>query len=913
MKSVDQSRLQKTNPDRVGVSKGVFIAFLSIAIITLIISLWLAYAHQYKNILQAKSNDLQTIAESKTDQIELWVQEYLNDAAYASELFAEPLFQALINKKTIAEDTDIIRLANLLAETEGYENIIIATAKGQPVFYLNHEIRQLDPETILAIQQTLNSGQAESSDIYLNQTTKKIHLDFVIQLPLTNLPDKYVLILCLEPEKQLFPIIQTWPTYSQSAETIIVRREDDHVLFLNVLRQDSSPALSIKIPLVKTDVPAVQAVLGKTGTTEGKDYRGVEVIAVIMPVEGTNWFLIAKEDRDEMLASAQLLAVYFGVILFLVIIMTIFLAAYRFNVQQKNLYQDLFQTKAKQVEMQEEIRTTLYSIGDGVITTDDAGKITRLNPVAEQLTGWREAEAIGKPLYEVFKIINEDSREPVENPVIRVLREAVIVGLANHTLLIAKDGLERPIADSGAPIRNKQGKITGVVLVFRDQTQERTLQKEMALLTDTIRASINEIYIFDANTLKFRFVNNGALENLGYSFDELVNMTPVDIKPDFSLETFTHLIEPLTTHEKQLLVFETFHQRADHTIYPVEVHLQLYHHHGDDVYLAVVQDITERNRAEEKLRSSEERYRHLFTQMNEGFALHEIVCDPTGKPINYIYLDVNPAFEKSTSQSKESLLGRSVLEVFPGTKPFWIETYGKVALEGTSIKFENYHEGLNKWFSVWAFSPKLNQFACIVTDITEQKISENILRDSEEKFRFLFDHMAHGVVYQNADGMITLANKAACDILGLSMDQLQGRSSLDPEWHAINEDKSPFPGKEHPSMISIKTGRIIRDVIMGVHNPVKGEYTWININSTPQFRPGEMKAFASFTTFEDITKRKLAEDILRQQIEELRRWNAVTLGRENRILELKKEINQLLIKSGKAARYTSVKDNKPDD
>ena len=102
-----------------------------------------------------------------------------------------------------------------------------------------------------------------------------------------------------------------------------------------------------------------------------------------------------------------------------------------------------------------------------------------MNVVAEKLTGWRESDCIGKSIPEVFQIVNEESRDKFESPVQRVLKEGLVVGLANHTLLISKDGKEIPIADSGAPIRNEKGDITGVVLVFRDQTQERAAQKAL--------------------------------------------------------------------------------------------------------------------------------------------------------------------------------------------------------------------------------------------------------------------------------------------------------------------------------------------------------------------------------------------------------------------------------------------------
>src|ERR1700687_5049009 len=112
-------------------------------------------------------------------------------------------------------------------------------------------------------------------------------------------------------------------------------------------------------------------------------------------------------------------------------------------------------------------RVTLASIGDAVITTDSEGRVTFLNPVAESLTGWGQEQAQGQPLEAVFPILHEQTRRPVENPVAKVIREGLIVGLGNHTVLIARDGTESPIDDSAAPIRGEKGETVGVVLIFR--------------------------------------------------------------------------------------------------------------------------------------------------------------------------------------------------------------------------------------------------------------------------------------------------------------------------------------------------------------------------------------------------------------------------------------------------------------
>jgi PAS domain S-box-containing protein len=148
----------------------------------------------------------------------------------------------------------------------------------------------------------------------------------------------------------------------------------------------------------------------------------------------------------------------------------------RIEERQRRLEQEIAERRKAELSEQEQaelLRVTLASIGDAVITTDSQGHITYLNGVAESLTGWKLEEACGQLLATVFRIINEQTRAPAESPVDRALREGLIVGLANHTILIARDGIERPIDDSAAPIRDKSGTFVGVVMIFRDDTERR--------------------------------------------------------------------------------------------------------------------------------------------------------------------------------------------------------------------------------------------------------------------------------------------------------------------------------------------------------------------------------------------------------------------------------------------------------
>src|SRR5262249_39951285 len=131
---------------------------------------------------------------------------------------------------------------------------------------------------------------------------------------------------------------------------------------------------------------------------------------------------------------------------------------------------------ARKRTSEQRLATTLRSIGDAVIATNETGIVTMMNPVAETLTGWKARDARGKPMSEAFRIIDEESRATVENPVTQVLRDGVVARAANHTLLIRRDGIETPIEDSAAPIVDDTGRVLGVVLVFRDASERRAAE-----------------------------------------------------------------------------------------------------------------------------------------------------------------------------------------------------------------------------------------------------------------------------------------------------------------------------------------------------------------------------------------------------------------------------------------------------
>ncbi|QEG31319.1 Autoinducer 2 sensor kinase/phosphatase LuxQ [Gemmata obscuriglobus] len=206
-------------------------------------------------------------------------------------------------------------------------------------------------------------------------------------------------------------------------------------------------------------------------------------------------------------------------------------------------------------------QTALASIGDGVVTTDAAGRVTFLNPVAEGLTGWAAADARGRPLTEVFRIVNETTRKAVENPALRALQTGTIVGLANHTVLIARDGSERPIDDSASPIRDETGAVAGAVLVFRDITERKKAEIAQARLAAIVESSDDAIIGKDLDGT-IRSWNRGAERAFGYTAAEAVGRSITLLVPPERLGEERDILDRLGRGER-VEQFETVRVRKD--------------------------------------------------------------------------------------------------------------------------------------------------------------------------------------------------------------------------------------------------------------------------------------------------------------------------------------------------------------
>jgi PAS domain S-box-containing protein len=271
------------------------------------------------------------------------------------------------------------------------------------------------------------------------------------------------------------------------------------------------------------------------------------------------------------------------------------------------LVQSLRVAKGRAEVSEKWISAIVTSIGDAVIATDEHGSVVLMNPCAQSLTGWTETDARGRHLVDVFPIINETTRNPVENPVERVLATGCIVGLANHTVLCARDGTERPIDDSAAPITNAEGQIRGVVLVFRDVTEKRRADELREHLAAIVESSDDAIASESLDGVITSW-NRAAERILGYPADEIIGKHVLMLMPENEREDATAVLGQVRGGERVEL-YETKRRRKDGTIIDVALTVSpIKNTYGEIVGASsVARDVSDRKQAEEERKERERR------------------------------------------------------------------------------------------------------------------------------------------------------------------------------------------------------------------------------------------------------------------------------------------------------------------
>ena len=458
---------------------------------------------------------------------------------------------------------------------------------------------------------------------------------------------------------------------------------------------------------------------------------------------------------------------------------------------------DLEQTNEQLSQSREQYAVTLASIGDGVITTDAKCRISFMNGEAERLTGWRKQDAVGRPLVSVFQIMNEDSHVPMEDPAKKVLELGTVVGLANHTLLISKDGYHVPIADSGAPIRDAQGNILGVVLVFRDCRTERekeialqdrvALQEQLAKVAETAPGAIFSFLLRPEGSCCFPYCNSAIDQIYGIPAEALARDASgiFDLVHPADLSKLRASIEQSAKDQKVWnCVYRVIHPRYGE-IWVEGRAMPRRQADGGTLWHGILQDVTERRLIEEKVKAGEARLSAIIHSALSGV----ITVDEQQNIILF-----NPAAEEMFGCTEAEALGRPMDQFIPPryrtAHKQHIRKFGSTEITGRKMGQREGIFGLRRNGEEFPVEASISHvefggkkmFTVILRDVTEEKKAEEELKQQAS----LLDLAP--VMVRDMDSRIVLWSRGAEKIYGYTKEEALGRNS-----HELLQTEHPIP------------------------------------------------------------------------------------------------------------------------
>ncbi len=568
---------------------------------------------------------------------------------------------------------------------------------------------------------------------------------------------------------------------------------------------------------------------------------------------------------------------------------------------------------ARQVahEERERLHVTLASIGDAVISTDAQGRVEFLNPVAEQLVGWRSGEAAGKRLEDVFRIVNENTRQPVENPALRALREGKIVGLANHTVLISKDGTERPIDDSAAPIKDATGNRIGSVLVFRDISERRRAEQGLraseARKSAVLETSPDAIITMDHEGKVVEF-NPAAERMFGHRREAVVGeeLAGFVIPPSLRERHRHGMAHYLATGEGPVLGhrLELPALRADGSEFPVEVSITRISADGLPLFTAYLRDITEAKRAEQH-RNTRLAVTQVLSQaadVREGVGgVLRAVCETIGWDVGSVWMpngdraalsclqswhtpdlpvaEFEQASRSRTFASGEGLPGR----VWATARPAWIldvtsdpafpraaaaAKYGLHSAVASPLVVGERALGVIEFFTrrIRELDPDLMELlgtvAGNVGQFVQRRRAEDELRASAERLNLALTAADLGDwSWDAASDVVTFSDRAA-DVFGIPPGPHMTWTEMQGLLHPDDRDRARHEVER------VIAERVQYDIEYRV-NRRDGSQVWVGVLGRAIYDAAD-QVVGMYGVVQDITDRKGMEESLRSSEERLR-------------------------------------------
>ncbi len=534
-------------------------------------------------------------------------------------------------------------------------------------------------------------------------------------------------------------------------------------------------------------------------------------------------------------------------------------------------------TERKQQERQQRYYASLQqNVSDAVIATDLDFNIQSWNPAAERTYGWFASEVLGKHSGAVLRTQYPEGQT----------RETVMQTFwqtgwwSGEVIQSRKDGSLIHIHASINLFKDAQGTPIGIVGINVDITRLKQAEQKLRESETHYRLlaeNITDLVVQLNPEGKYVYVSPSSASMVGWSPDDLLDQ-PVTalIHPD-DLPTLESLYLYLVEQKKSLPVFfYRIRHRDGHYVWLETKTHPLYADDGTLLGLvASSRDITARRQAEEKLRRYTTEVHDLYNNAPTGY--HSVDADG-------VFVRINDTELRMLGYTREEVIGKlrfsdlltpESLRAFQQHFPVFKQRGYVQDLEFDLLRKDG--TVLPVLISATAITDEQGNYLhsrSTVVDITERKAAEIALRESEARYRTVIMTMSEGVVLQGQDGIIQACNAAAERILGLTAEQMMGRTSVDPRWQAIQPDGSPFPGETHPAMVTLRTGEPQANIVMGVHKP-EDTLTWISINASPVPNPEGGKPLAVVATFKDISDQIFYQESLERALQQERDLNAL--------------------------------------
>ncbi|PKM97111.1 MAG: hypothetical protein CVU79_10040 [Elusimicrobia bacterium HGW-Elusimicrobia-3] len=686
-----------------------------------------AYHHHFQKAIRKDASELlSSIRQLKTDQIVFWRSDRINDT---NSLLDSPVLSVFFNRLALnPADKELqawmrSRLQAYLKYNR-YTTALLAWPDGRILISAGDAPKELAPETKELIARAAASGKTELGDFYLGPDGKP-HLDVAGRAAASN-GKRLFLVLKVAPADYLYPMISQWPTNSSTGEITLGRMEGDSAVALNEFRYDKTTPLRLRYPLADSDLPVTKALHGKTGVIFAKDYRGETVLASVGMIPGSDWAIVVKMDWKEILADAGQASALILLFTLTMLLAAAAMAYLLFRLQASAYSRSLLEIESEKEKYRINLETLTDRANDMILLSDpERRSLLMVNRKACETYGYSEEE--------MLKLHPEDMIPPEDISKFNArYRELAAGESAIYEVTHMKKNGERFRIEVSATGISQDGRNL-VYFICRDVTERRRLEaelKEKERKLAGIMANLPGMAYRCKNDPNWTldFVSPGCETLTGYKVSELTGNNAMNysdlIIPADRDKVWREVQKAVGTRRPYRLLYRI--RRKDGEIRTVwEQGAGIAGENGGvEALEGLIMDSTEKAAAETALRESQESYKHLFETMDEGFACHEIIYDEKGRPADYRFIEVNPAFERLTGLKRENILGKRVLEVMPKTEHSWIEKYGEVALTGKRIHFESRAEELGKWFEVSAFSPRRGQFATTFFDITPRKEAE---------------------------------------------------------------------------------------------------------------------------------------------------------------------------------------------